>query len=63
MSSKPLAGKKLAIVKQTMGAGIADDVSAAVTAAAQHLESLGATIEEVRWQDLFYQSPAPLLLL
>jgi Asp-tRNA(Asn)/Glu-tRNA(Gln) amidotransferase A subunit family amidase len=45
-----LAGKKLAVVKQTVGAGVADDVSTAVKAAMKHLESLGATIEQVRRQ-------------
>lgn len=46
--SRPLAGKRIGLVAQTMGEGVAPAIDEAVRAAARHLESLGATVEEVR---------------
>ena len=46
-SSKPLQGKKIGLVKQTLGEGVDPQVEAAVRKAATHLESLGAIVEEV----------------
>lgn len=46
--SRPLAGKRVAVVRELMGAGVDAGVDAAVQRAINHLESLGATLEEVR---------------
>jgi hypothetical protein len=48
LSSRPLAGKRLGLVTQTLGEGVAPEVNEAIKQAARHLESLGATVEEVR---------------
>ena len=45
--SRPLAGKRVAIVRELMGAGVDPGVDAAVRRAISHLESLGATVGEV----------------
>lgn len=45
--SRPLAGKRVAVVRELMGAGVDAGVDAAVQRAINHLESLGATLEEV----------------
>ncbi|CAI5495481.1 unnamed protein product [Closterium sp. Naga37s-1] len=47
LASKPLTGVRLALVQETMGAGVDADVAQAVRAAAAHYETLGATVEEV----------------
>ncbi|GJP31750.1 hypothetical protein CLOM_g14819 [Closterium sp. NIES-68] len=47
LASKPLTGVRLALVQETMGAGVDADVALAVRAAARHYETLGATVEEV----------------
>jgi aspartyl-tRNA(Asn)/glutamyl-tRNA(Gln) amidotransferase subunit A len=47
LSSKPLAGKRFGLIAQTVGDGVAPEVNAAIAAAAKHLESLGAIVEEV----------------
>ncbi|GAX77434.1 hypothetical protein CEUSTIGMA_g4879.t1 [Chlamydomonas eustigma] len=46
-SSKPLAGKRLGLVTQTLGQGVDPEVEVAIREAARHLESLGAVVEEV----------------
>ena len=48
LSSRPLEGKTAALIRETSGAGVSPGVSAAVNRAAQHLEGLGARVEEVR---------------
>ena len=48
MQSRPLEGTRVGVVQQMMGAGVAEGVSSAVHQACQHLEALGASIEEVR---------------
>lgn len=45
--SKPLQGKRIGLVKQTLGEGVDSQVEAAVRKAATHFESLGAVVEEV----------------
>ena len=45
--SRPLAGKRVAIVRELMGAGVDAGVDSAVRRAISHLESLGAIIGEV----------------
>ncbi len=47
MDSRPLAGKRIGLVTQTLGEGVQPEVEAAVRRAAKHLESLGAVVEEV----------------
>ncbi|KAG1673670.1 hypothetical protein FOA52_010538 [Chlamydomonas sp. UWO 241] len=47
MASSPLSGRRVGLVVQTLGEGVAPEVEAAVRAAAAHLESLGAVVEEV----------------
>ena len=47
LGSRPLAGRRLGLVMQTLGEGVAPEVNEAIQAAARHLESLGATVEEV----------------
>lgn len=48
LNSRPLAGKRIGIIKETVGAGVAAGVSDAFARAARHLESLGADVDEVR---------------
>ena len=47
MDSRPLAGRRFALIKETLGAGVDSGIEAAVRAAAAHCESLGAIVEEV----------------
>ncbi|KIY97402.1 aspartyl/glutamyl-tRNA amidotransferase subunit A [Monoraphidium neglectum] len=48
LPERPLAGKRIGVIQETTGAGVAPGVAAAVAAAVKHLESLGAEVEEVR---------------
>lgn len=48
LNSRPLAGKRIGIIKETIGAGVTAGVSDAFARAARHLESLGADVDEVR---------------
>lgn len=48
LGSKPLAGVKFGIITETVGDGVDEDVLLAVKQAAAHLESLGASVREVR---------------
>ncbi|KXZ47016.1 hypothetical protein GPECTOR_38g252 [Gonium pectorale] len=45
--SRPLAGRRIGLVRETLGEGVEPAVEAAVRGAAAHLESLGAVVEEV----------------
>jgi len=47
LPSKPLTGKRIGVIAQTMGAGVGAGVGAAIQSAMRHLEGLGATVEEV----------------
>ena len=47
LPDRPLAGRRLAVVAETRGAGVAPGVSAAMDRALRHLESLGAEVGEV----------------
>jgi aspartyl-tRNA(Asn)/glutamyl-tRNA(Gln) amidotransferase subunit A len=47
LPSRPLAGRRLALIRECSGGGVDAGVAAAVAAAAAHLESLGAVVEEV----------------
>lgn len=46
-SSTPLQGKKVAVIKETIGAGVDAAVNDTLSAARAHLESLGAVADEV----------------
>ncbi len=48
LASRPLAGRRVALVRETLGEGCAAEVAGGVAAAARHLEQLGAVVEEVR---------------
>lgn len=48
LGSRPLAGKRVAVLREMMGAGVDAGVDAAVRRALAHLGSLGATLEEVK---------------
>lgn len=48
LSSKPLAGVKFGLIKETMDEeGVEEDVVSAMKAAALHLQELGASVTEV----------------
>ena len=47
MDSKPLQGLRLGVVQQMLGPGTAPSVAAGLQVALQHLESLGASLQEV----------------
>ncbi|KAG2501198.1 hypothetical protein HYH03_001012 [Edaphochlamys debaryana] len=47
LASRPLAGKRIGLVAETLGEGVAGPINDTVRAAARHLEALGATVEEV----------------
>lgn len=50
--SAPLAGKRIALIKETRGEGVDAAVRDAVQQCAAHLSSLGATVEEVSIPEL-----------
>lgn len=47
LPSRPLEGKRIGIIQQTMGSGVEQGVLDAVEKAFKHLESLGADVTEV----------------
>ena len=47
LASKPLAGKKFALVKETLGEGVDAGVVGKIVAAAEELEKLGAVVDVV----------------
>ncbi len=54
LSSRPLAGQRIGVIQETLGSGVAAGVSDAFRRAAQHLESLGAAVEEVTARKVFF---------
>lgn len=48
LGSKPLAGIRFGIISETIADGVVEDVLSAVKQAVTHLESLGASVREVR---------------
>ena len=48
LGSRPLQGRRIAVVQQMAGQGVSQGVAAAVAQAVSHLESLGAVVGEVR---------------
>ena len=47
LASRPLQGKRLGIIQETIGQGVSPGVAAAFDRAARHLASLGADVHEV----------------
>lgn len=45
-----MSGVRVGVIQQTMGEGVAAGVTAAVNSALQHMQQLGATVEEVGTQ-------------
>ena len=62
LSSRPLEGKRIGVLQQTMGPGIDQGVNDAMEGALKHLESLGATVSEVMTSDVPLPSLAWLRL-
>mmetsp|Transcript_13961 Transcript_13961/g.30176 ORF Transcript_13961/g.30176 Transcript_13961/m.30176 type:complete len:538 (+) Transcript_13961:56-1669(+) len=62
LGSKPLAGKRLALVVETLGQGVAPEVEAGVRAAAKAMEELGAVVEEVSLPNFGVGLPAYYVL-
>lgn len=47
LNSKPLAGKRLAVIKETTGEGVDAGVAEVLASTVRHLQGLGAEVEEV----------------
>eukprot|EP00803_Ostreobium_quekettii_P004544 evm.model.scf_248EXC.3 EVM.evm.TU.scf_248EXC.3 scf_248EXC:15876-22377(-) len=47
LPSQPLAGRRIAVISETLGEGVDDEIVAAVKTSCRHMESLGAVVEEV----------------
>ncbi|MFN3361143.1 MAG: Asp-tRNA(Asn)/Glu-tRNA(Gln) amidotransferase subunit GatA [Pseudanabaenaceae cyanobacterium] len=45
--TQSLQGKKIGVIQETMGAGLDPEVAAAMQGVIKHLESMGATVEEI----------------
>ena len=50
LGSTPLSGVRVGVIQQTMGEGVAAGVTAAVNGALEHMQQLGATVEQVGQQ-------------
>jgi len=48
LASRPLQGKRIGVIQETIGEGVSSGVNAVFNRSAKHLESLGAEISEVR---------------
>ncbi len=48
LPTKPLSGKRVGVIKETMGEGVDDGVQEAIKAALLQLRALGARVNEVR---------------
>ncbi|KAJ9528454.1 hypothetical protein QJQ45_020340, partial [Haematococcus lacustris] len=62
LGSRPLAGKKLALIRETLGPGLEPGVASAITEAARQLEALGAVVSEVSLPSLELGLPAYYVL-
>ncbi|KAL6755017.1 glutamyl tRNA amidotransferase, subunit A [Haematococcus lacustris] len=62
LGSQPLAGKKLALIRETLGPGLEPGVASASTEAARQLEALGAVVSEVSLPSLELGLPAYYVL-
>ena len=47
LGSRPLAGRRVAVLRATLGEGVGAEVAAKVREAAAHLEALGAAVDEI----------------
>ncbi|AFY60761.1 Asp-tRNA(Asn)/Glu-tRNA(Gln) amidotransferase subunit GatA [Synechococcus sp. PCC 6312] len=54
---KPLKGKRIGLISETMGAGLQPEVSTAIAAAVNVLEGLGATVQEISCPRFAYGLP------
>ena len=56
-ASRPLEGKRIGIIRETIGEGVSPGVNAAFDRAAQHLATLGAEVHEVEcpFQTLWHE--------
>mmetsp|Transcript_14148 Transcript_14148/g.30237 ORF Transcript_14148/g.30237 Transcript_14148/m.30237 type:complete len:547 (-) Transcript_14148:113-1753(-) len=57
-ASKPLAGKRLGVITETMGDGVEASVKNSIQAACKHYESLGAEVVEISLPSFKYGLPA-----
>ena len=48
LASRPLQGKRIGIIQETVGQGVSAGVNAAFDRGAKHLENLGAEVDEVQ---------------
>lgn len=62
VESKPLAGLRVGLIKETVKDGVDSGVSSAITDAANHLEVLGATITEISLPSFSLGLPAYYIL-
>jgi len=58
MKGRPLSGRRVAVVKETLGEGVDEEVQAAVRGAMQHFKALGAEISEVSLETFALGLPA-----
>lgn len=56
--SMPLKGLKVGLLEDTLGQGVDDKVEEVVLGAAEHLESLGASVDRIRLPSFSYGLPA-----
>lgn len=58
LPSRPLAGRRLGLIRETSGEGVDSGVAAAIAGAVRQLEALGAAVEEVSLPSFAYGLPA-----
>lgn len=61
-ASKPLTGRRVGVIRETLGEGVDPAVMRCVKESLQHLESLGATVEEVTLPSFTMGLPAYYVL-
>ncbi|GMH33424.1 hypothetical protein BSKO_01258 [Bryopsis sp. KO-2023] len=62
LESRPLEGKRLGIISETLGEGVDSAVVDGIKKATQHLESLGAQVDEISLQSFTIGLPAYYVL-
>ncbi|XP_078432762.1 amidase family protein [Wolffia australiana] len=62
MSSKPLKGTRIGMIRETLGEGVDSEIISSIRAAATHLEELGAIISEVSLPSFDLGLPAYYIL-
>ena len=58
LDSLPLTGVRLAIIEDTIGAGVSAGVTDAILAGASHFEALGATVDRITMPSFALGLPA-----